>query len=263
MDKASSKAVAVIVAHPDDETLWAGGTILSYPSWNWCIVTLCRASDSDRAPKFLRALRDLGATGKMADLDDGPEQKPLDEHEVQGKILELLPTRHFDLVISHDPAGEYTRHRRHEEIGRAVISLWHTGQLSTDELWTFAYEDGGKRYLPRPIKTASIYHLLPEGTWQRKYEIITRTYGFGQDSFEADTTPWAESFWQFTSSTDAQAVISMTGVPGFSFLIFFRSSIPSSPFIEREKFISSNMRSKGASLTYLIISSAFEAKFGK
>ena len=140
----------------------------------------------------------------MGDLDDGPEQKPLDETEVQGMIQKLLPLRHFDLVISHNPTGEYTRHVRHEETGRAVITLWHAGQLSTDELWTFAYEDGGKRYLPRPIKTAPIYHLIPEQIWRKKYGIITRTYGFGQDSFEAKTTPRAESFWQFSSSSDAQ-----------------------------------------------------------
>jgi LmbE family N-acetylglucosaminyl deacetylase len=204
VDKDGSKTVAVIVAHPDDETLWAGGTILNHPSWNWSIVTLCRASDGDRAPRFHQAQQVLGATGKMGDLDDGPEQKPLDETEVQRTIQKLLPQQHFDLVISHNPTGEYTRHIRHEEIGRAVITLWVAGQLSTDELWTFAYEDGGKRYLPRPIKTAPIYSLLPEQTWQKKYGIITKTYGFGQDSFEAQTTPRSESFWQFSSSLDAQ-----------------------------------------------------------
>jgi LmbE family N-acetylglucosaminyl deacetylase len=211
MVKNESKAVVVIVAHPDDETLWTGGTILSYPSWNWYIVTLCRASDGDRSSKFFQTLQVLGSIGKMGDLDDGPEQKPLAEHEVQRTILELLPPRHFDLVISHNPTGEYTRHLRHEETGRAVITLWHAGQLAADELWTFAYEDGGQRYLPRPIKTAPIYHLLPERTWHRKYRIITETYGFSQDSFEAETTPRAESFWQFTNSADAQEWLEQGG----------------------------------------------------
>jgi LmbE family N-acetylglucosaminyl deacetylase len=27
------KSVAIIVAHPDDETLWAGGEILNNPLW--------------------------------------------------------------------------------------------------------------------------------------------------------------------------------------------------------------------------------------
>ncbi len=189
-----SKAVAVIVAHPDDETLWTGGTILSHPSWKWFIITLCRASDSNRAPKFLQALKALGAEGKMGDLDDSPEQKPLAETEVQETILQLLPRKHFDLMIAHDPAGEYTRHVRHEEIGRAAITLWHAGKLSANELWTFAYEDGNKQYLPRPIKTAPIYRILPERTWQRKYEIITTTYGFEKNGFEAETTPERKHF---------------------------------------------------------------------
>lgn len=140
----------------------------------------------------------------MSDLDDGPEQTPLSEREVEETILQTLPHQHFDLMISHNPAGEYTRHRRHEEIGKAVIRLWHLGKISADELWVFAYEDGGKGYLPRPIKTASIYTLLPEKIWQRKYHIITEVYGFGKDGFEAQTTPRAEAFWQFTNSSDAK-----------------------------------------------------------
>ncbi len=209
--QSSHKTVAVIVAHPDDETLWAGGTILSHPSWNWHIVTLCRASDTDRAPKFFRALHDLGATGNMGDLDDGPEQKPLDDAQVQRAIMELLPRRHFDLVLSHSPMGEYTRHLRHEEVARAAISLWNEGRLLTDELWAFAYEDGGKRYLPRPIEDASIYEILPEPIWQAKYRIITGIYGFPREGFEAQTTPRGEAFWRFGEPAAAKARMERTG----------------------------------------------------
>lgn len=204
MNKKNSKTVAVIVAHPDDETLWVGGTILSNPLWKWFIVCLCRGSDNDRAPKFFRTLRILGSEGKIGDLDDGPEQKPLDEYELEHTILKLLPSNHFDLIISHNPNGEYTRHIRHEETGRAVIKLWHTGKISADELWIFAYEDGDKKYYPKPIVSANACNLLTEQIWQKKYRIITKTYGFEKASFEAKTTPKAESFWQFTNSYDAQ-----------------------------------------------------------
>ena len=200
------KEVAVIVAHPDDETLWAGGTILSQPAsaWHCSIVTLCRASDPDRAPRFFEAVQALGAAGRMGDLDDGPEQVSLPEKEIQKTILQLLPQEHFDLVISHNPAGEYTRHRRHEEVGKAVITLWHKGKIFTDELWTFAYEDGGRQYRPRPIKTAAVYRALPEVIWQKKYDIITTIYGFQEHGFEAETTPRAEAFWQFTDPVEAR-----------------------------------------------------------
>lgn len=197
MGRKRAKSVAVIVAHPDDETLWAGGTILRHPSWQWFVLSLCRASDPDRAPRFGNALKVLHAEGVMGDLDDGPEQVPLDERLVEQTILELLPPRHFDLLITHNPAGEYTRHLRHEETGKAVITLWGQGEISADLLWTFAYEDGHKAYYPRPVENASGYRVLPQTVWLKKYRLITDTYGFDQNSWEAKTTPKAESFWQF------------------------------------------------------------------
>jgi len=207
MDRNSSKNVALIVAHPDDETLWAGGTVLSHPSWNCFIVCLCRGSDADRYPRFAQALKVLKAEGIIGDLDDGPEQKPLDDKEIQQTILDLLPANYFDLLISHHPAGEYTRHIRHEETGKAVISLWHSGKISAGELWAFAYEDGQKNYLPRPIETAGIYNALSKRIWRRKYSIISEIYGFKPGSFEAETTPRAEAFWRFYYSFEARKLI--------------------------------------------------------
>lgn len=209
--KSKNRTAAVIVAHPDDETLWAGGTILSHPSWNWHIISLCRASDADRAPKFHKVLELLGANGDMGDMDDGPDQEPLPEKVVRDWILKLLPANHFDLIISHDPSGEYTRHLRHEETARAVIDLWCNNRIFTDELWTFAYEDGEKKYLPKPIKNAYFYYELPEQIWKKKYQLITKIYGFKEDSFEAQTTPRAEAFWQFMLPEKARDWINKGG----------------------------------------------------
>jgi LmbE family N-acetylglucosaminyl deacetylase len=201
--KSISAQVAVIVAHPDDETLWAGGTILTHPGWHWFIACLCRAGDGDRAPKFRHVLRLLNASGDMGDLDDGPEQRPLQGCQVEQAILALLPDRHYDLIITHNPTGEYTRHLRHEEAGAAVIRLWHEGRISATELWTFACDDGEKKYPPRPVETADSYLTLPADIWQKKYNIITETYGFRKDSFEATAATHAEAFWLFNKTTDA------------------------------------------------------------
>lgn len=197
------KSVAVIVAHPDDEILWTGGVILSHPEWDCFVISLCRANDKNRAPRFFEALKEIGAKGIMGDLDDSPELKPLDEKEIEKAILDLLPSKHFDLIISHNPSGEYTSHRRHEEIGQSVIKIWHKKKISTTELWSFAYDDGKREYYPQPIGTANIYRLLTESIWLKKFKIITQTYGFDKNSWEAKTTPKAESFWQFTNSEDA------------------------------------------------------------
>jgi LmbE family N-acetylglucosaminyl deacetylase len=204
MDQIAGRSVAVIVAHPDDETLWAGGTILSHATWEWFIISLCRGKDEDRFPRFYNALSILKSDGIMGDLDDGPEQKPLKDDIVENAILELLPVKHFDLIISHNPTGEYTRHLRHEETGRAVIKLWNAGKISTDEVWVFAYTDNNKRHYPVAVQEANICRKLPENIWLKKYNLITETYGFEKGGFEAETTPTSESFWQFTESEAAE-----------------------------------------------------------
>jgi len=207
-------AVAVVVAHPDDETLWAGGTILMNPAWRPVVVSLCRGSDPDRAPKFRRAIERLGASGRMADLDDGPEQRPLPEREVQEAIMDLLPGGRFEIVFAHGLRGEYTRHLRHEEAARGVLALWEAGRLSAGELRMFAYEDGGGQYLPRPMEGADIEVPLPERIWRRKREIITELYGFAPESFEARTSPRREAFWRFGSPEEVHRRMGQLGGDG-------------------------------------------------
>jgi LmbE family N-acetylglucosaminyl deacetylase len=186
---------AVIVAHPDDELLWAGGTILMHTETEWNIMTLCRKSDPDRAPRFENMLKLLNAQGCMADLDDGPAQRPLSERNIESTILTTLTATRFDLIITHGFVGEYTRHRRHEEAARSVYALWRTDKLTARALWMFAYEDGQKTYLPRAVRNADRYEELPEAIWERKYNAITQIYGFTSESFEAKTTPRNEAFW--------------------------------------------------------------------
>ena len=198
---------AVIVAHPDDETLWAGGTILSLPDIDWFIAVACRRGDKDRAAKFRRLLNAVPACGLMGEIDDGPEQTPLRPDVLERELLGLLPGTEFDLLLTHGPRGEYTRHRRHEEVCVAVVSLWEKREITAAALWMFAFEDGGGRYLPRAAPAAHRRTLLSDALWQRKYELITSIYGFDAESWEARCTPRAEAFWCFDHPRAAAAFV--------------------------------------------------------
>jgi len=204
---------AVVVAHPDDEILWCGGLILSHPDWRWRIVTLCRASDPDRAPKFRRVLEFLGADGEMADLDDGPDQEPLDHETLCQTVQRLLHGRRFDLLITHGPRGEYTRHRRHEECCRTIVELWQNGHVNAGELWLFAYEDGGGTHLPHVTDGADLRLVLEDGVWREKRRLITGLYGFPEDSWETNCTPREEGFRIFHSSNEAIDFLETTKLP--------------------------------------------------
>ena len=149
------KKITILVAHPDDETLWAGGTILACPNKNWNIFSLTRAGDDDRASRFRQAISYYGASGSMADMDDGKEQNPLNRVEVEDTVLGLIGREKcYDLIITHDPKGEYTSHRRHEEVSSCVIELWLSNKINSEGLWLFAYEDGGGKYGLRNARTS-------------------------------------------------------------------------------------------------------------
>ena len=138
----------------------------------------------------------------MADLDDGPKQRPLPGEEVESAVLGLLPDEAFDLVLTHGLQGEYTRHRRHEETSRAVARLWRIGKILADELWLFAYEDGEGHHVPRPIEGAHRRQQLTREVWQEKRRIVTDVYGFSTDSFEGRSAGDEEAFWCFRTTDE-------------------------------------------------------------
>jgi LmbE family N-acetylglucosaminyl deacetylase len=201
---APRKTVLLVVAHPDDETLFAGGTIIVHPDWDFHVVTLCRGSDPDRRPRFHEAMARLGVlTSSMGDADDAPQQVPLADEVVQGAIESLLHGRRFDLVITHSLVGEYTSHRRHGEVGRAVVELWKTARLACDQLWMFAYADSGQGTYPVALPNADFIVPLPAQALEAKRAVLSLSYNFGPNSWESLSMPTQEAFWCFD---DPQAV---------------------------------------------------------
>ena len=150
------------------------------PECKWTIISLCRANDTDRTPKFFNALKIYGASGAMGNLDDSPEQKPLLKEDVEESITSLLPQINYDLIVTHSPAGEYTRHKRHEETGRGVSFLWEREKITSSQLWLFAYEDDNKTHYSEAIKNADIVIELPDNICSKNIVLLRKHIGFRQ-----------------------------------------------------------------------------------
>jgi len=202
MEKEIEKINAlVIVSHPDDETIWMGGTILNHPDWNWTIISLCRKNDTDRAPKFQRVCKALNhySTPIISDLDDENLQ-PLSIVEVKRKILYLTPKKIYDVIYTHGKNGEYGQ-IRHKETQDAVVQLVDEKYIDCGELKFFSYIKSTLRppvnpelyiHVANPI--ANEYIKISSEIFKRKQSLVKDMYGFDERGFEVMCSGQSEAF---------------------------------------------------------------------
>jgi len=195
------KKSLVIVAHPDDETIWMGGTILQNQNWQWTIFSLCKADDSDRAPKFKKVCEHLNAKPIITDLDDESDE-PLSTEGIKKMILQNLKKTNYDFIFTHGANGEYG-HIRHVGVHEAVTELVKEKKLQCKKLWYFDYVPGTetsfhdqKTIIPIPNPNADWTTKLTDKQHKEKLNIITDIYGYIPPIFETQSCAKEESFNQ-------------------------------------------------------------------
>ena len=146
--KLKSGTALVIVAHPDDETIWMGGTILMFPNIEWIILSLCRKDDPDREPKFKKASRLYGARSLISNLeDDGVMSEKESSPEIQTRIesaLKKIKQNRFTYLFTHGYNGEYG-HSRHTGAHRMVNQMLRAKTLSAKQVFILAISDANAK----------------------------------------------------------------------------------------------------------------------
>ena len=183
----------VIVAHPDDETIWLGGTLAHFPQVNWTIMALCRASDRDRAPKFKKICAHFGARAIITDLEDEGRlniQKSL--VPIKKLVVSAIKNKSFDYLFTHGLNGEYG-HERHIAVHLAIKQLVAGNFLRAKEVLFFNYK---KTDLAPRADSDFILKLSPKELANKK-KAMTDIYGFEINGIDTKYCTKTEAFKKF------------------------------------------------------------------
>lgn len=161
-----------VVAHPDDEVLWAGGLIMQNAGeWTVMCVSIPRA-DPVRAKKFKDSCRILGAEARLIDW-----QEPAASEQMTH--LNEIDLSEFDHILTHNAWGEYG-HVHHRCVHQWVRRKWGNKKISTfgyrycgegvHKLVLSEFEEARKMKALRQYDHESNYEGRTIPKWQALYE---------------------------------------------------------------------------------------------
>ena len=186
------KTALIIVAHPDDETIWMGGMILTSKDIDWTIFSLCRGNDPVRAPRFKKACEYYGARSLISDLEDeGILNIEKSLPEIKKRVVDNFANKKFTYIFTHGYNGEYG-HERHSAVHLAVKELVKEKILICEKLYFFSYQ----------LEQTNISNSLPSDivveldgqTLAKKRNVLEKIYDLGEDYFEKNKFLREETF---------------------------------------------------------------------
>lgn len=161
----------MIVAHPDDETLWGGGHMLE---GGYLVVCFTNESNPVRKAEFEAVIKDSGNKGIILDYPDqkkGVKNKwKKDRKGIISDINLLLSYKDWSLVVTHNPEGEYG-HIHHKMLNQMTTVEYHT-IYQDDNLYYF-----GRIYDEVELEErAALMQQLPKNVYKKKQQMLKRFY---------------------------------------------------------------------------------------
>lgn len=122
----------MIVAHPDDETLWGGAHLLE---GDWLVVSLTHGSDSTRSSEFREAVSSGGNIPMLLNYPDKVnftrDDWSLVSEYIKDDICSIIESKKWEIVATHNPAGEYghIHHKLTSSFVTESFKVYSTGTL--------------------------------------------------------------------------------------------------------------------------------------
>ena len=110
----------MVVAHPDDESIFGGDLLLSEPGWD--VVCVTGTSKPKRQRELEAAMKIAGASSLIClDHIDSLTQ-PIDSDQLQQELETIIDETSYKRVVTHNPEGEYF-HPQHRAVYTALSNL--------------------------------------------------------------------------------------------------------------------------------------------
>ncbi|MFF3379639.1 PIG-L deacetylase family protein [Streptomyces sp. NPDC002680] len=189
-----------VFAHPDDESLSAGGTLARHATSGarTAVVTATWGAATHRAAELAEALRVLGAGApRMLGYADSrvPESAPGEPRlldapldEAVGRLVAHIREFRPEIMVTHDAYGGLTGHEDHVHTHRVTLLAVHAAGLERLYPGAGAPWQAGALYLAtHPHSATAVWggHLAPAGKAMLTVpdEAVTAT---------VDVSPWLE-----------------------------------------------------------------------
>lgn len=160
----------MIVAHPDDETLWGGANIMH---GGWLIVCLTNGNNVVRKKEFFNVMKNTGNYGIMLNYPDNPNHKKDNWSTVKSKITDdvryIVRYKNWDQIVTHNPLGEYG-HIQHLSTNMIVTNVC-VEEKKTNQLYYFE-----KFRKLQYFQTNEMKVTLNEEQIEKKHELMMKYY---------------------------------------------------------------------------------------
>ena len=120
----------MIVAHPDDDTLWGGAHLMS---GDYFVVCITNGRNDTRKGEFEKMLSQSGNSGYILEYPDKVAGERDDWSQVWDRIEKdvgrIMNCKDWELIVTHNKDGEYG-HQHHKYTHNIVTQLYEKNKLS-------------------------------------------------------------------------------------------------------------------------------------
>ncbi|OCN05308.1 hypothetical protein A4S06_09385 [Erysipelotrichaceae bacterium MTC7] len=128
----------MIVAHPDDESIFAGDEIRKQ---SYMIVCLTNGDHPTRRKEFQQMLKETNNTGIILSFPDKVHGKrstwSMQQHEIEASIESYISMYPWKKIVTHNPKGEYGH--QHHKLTNQMVTTIATQHNLEQKLYYFSY----------------------------------------------------------------------------------------------------------------------------